>query len=410
MRVAFLTQPGHAVLPPAGSLEIWTHHLARRLASRGHEVFVYASGPADRTEEQDGVVYRFVEHAVDGRLARVLRPLYKALPADRPFFASRAHPLAYWRRAARRIAADGCDVAHVYNYSQALPLVRRANPGATIAIHMQCEWLSQLARGMIARRLADADLVIGCSDYITGKVRRRFPELEGKLATLYNGVETGGEPARNGARPAGVNLLHVGRISPEKGHHVLAEAFNELVDVHPDLTLTLVGEESPVPIEMAVDIFGEDEVRDLRPFYEGSYLAQVRAALSERATERVRFAGRVSHEQATAFYRDADIFVFPSIFEAMPIPPIEAMAAGLPVVATSVGGTPESVRDGETGILVERGDTDGLRRAVDRLVGDADLRAAYGAAGRRRAVERFSWDSVCDSFLELAGGESAREP
>ena len=407
MRVAFLTQPGHAVLPPAGSLEIWTHHLARRLARRGHDVFIYASGPADRTEERDGVTYRFVDHRVDGRLARVLRPAYRALPADRPFFASRAHPLAYWIRASRQIAADGCDVVHVYNYSQALPFVRRARPDATIAIHMQCEWLSQLARGMIARRLADADLVLGCSDYITDKIRRRFPALEAKLATLYNGVETGGQasPARNGAQPTGVNLLHVGRISPEKGHHVLAKAFNELVDLHPDLTLTLVGEESPVPIEMAVDIFGEAEVRDLRPFYEGSYLAQVRAALSEGARERVQFAGRVSHEQATAFYRDADIFVFPSIFEAMPIPPIEAMAAGLPVVATAVGGTPESVRDGETGILVERGDAEALAHAVDRLIGDAELRAAYGAAGRRRAVERFSWDSVCDTFLELAGRE-----
>ena len=136
---------------------------------------------------------------------------------------------------------------------------------------------------------------------------------------------------------------------------MLVQAFNELVDEHPDLTLTLVGEESPVPIEMAVDIFGEEEVRDSGPSTRAATSPDP-GGLTERARERVHFAGRVSHEQAAAFYREADIFVFPSIFEAMPIPPIEAMAAGLPVVATSVGGTPESVSNGETGILVDRGD------------------------------------------------------
>jgi glycosyltransferase involved in cell wall biosynthesis len=159
---------------------------------------------------------------------------------------------------------------------------------------------------------------------------------------------------------------------------------------------------------MAVDIFDDEAVRDLGTYYDGSYLARIQAALSERARERVLFAGRVSHERAAEFYRDADIFVFPSIFEAMPIPPIEAMAAGLPVVATSVGGTPESVSDGETGILVDRGDAGALKRALERLIADPGLRSRFGVAGRRRAEERFSWDSVCTTFLALAG-ESARE-
>ena len=80
VEIGFLTQPGHAVLPPAGSLEIWTHHVARRLAARGHEVFVYASGRA-RAARRGRRPYRFVDHGVDGRLARVVRPAYRALPA-----------------------------------------------------------------------------------------------------------------------------------------------------------------------------------------------------------------------------------------------------------------------------------------------------------------------------------------
>jgi glycosyltransferase involved in cell wall biosynthesis len=264
--------------------------------------------------------------------------------------------------------------------------------------------LNQLARPMLARRLAHADLVLGCSEYISGRIRSRFPELGDRLQTLYNGVEVNGAPPRDHAAGGdGVKLLHIGRISPEKGHHVLVSAFNELVEDHPQVSLTLVGEESPIPIEMAVDLFGEDEVEELRRFYTGSYRAQLQQALSDRARERVTFAGGLAYEEAAKAYRHADIFVFPSIFEAMPIPPIEAMAAGLPVVATSVGGTVESVRDGETGLLVPRGDAPALKRALERLIVDGDLRSAFGAAGRRRAVERFSWESVCDAFLELAG-------
>jgi glycosyltransferase involved in cell wall biosynthesis len=400
-------------MPAAGSLEIWTHEVARRLADRGHEVFIYASRSGDlASRRHDGIEYRFIDHAADRHVARVMRPLYKLLPRDRAFFSSPAHPLIYWLKASRVMAADRCEAVHVYNYSQALPFVRRANPDATIAIHMQCEWLSQLARGMIARRLARADLVLGCSEYISGKIRRRFPDLGDKLQTLYNGVETGDDPpaAGNGAeRDPGVRLLHVGRISPEKGHHVLVDAFNRLVEEHPELSLTCVGHEAPVPLEMALDLFGEADVEALRPFYEGSYLEQVRGRLSERAAERVTFAGGVSYEETQAFYRDADVFVFPSIYEAMPIPPIEAMAAGLPVVATSVGGTVESVSDGETGFLVPRGDADALAGALGRLIADEDLRASFAAAGRRRAVDRFSWTSVCDSFLALfARGRSGQ--
>lgn len=408
LKIGFLTQPGHTVLPPAGSLEIWTHEVARRLARRGHEVSIYASRVRDvQAQDVNGVHYRFVDHSVDGRIGRGMRPLFRALPNNRAFFSSRLHPLAYWARAARHIAADECEIVHVYNYSQALPFVRRANPDALLALHMQCEWLSQLARGMIGRRLARADLVLGCSDYISEKIRARFPEYGDRVGTLYNGVTVNGNVPlrRHGSNE--IRLLHVGRISPEKGHHLLVSAFNELVEEHPNLTLTIVGEESLVPLDMALDLFGEADVEALRPFYSGSYLDRLQASLTPDARDRVRFVGSVPYEEAGAFYRDADIFVFPSIFEAFPIPPIEAMAEGLPVVASAVGGTVESVRHDETGLLVRRGDQEGLTNALRRLIEDQSLRAALGAAGRRRAQTHFSWESVCDAFEEHVARSSA---
>lgn len=101
------------------------------------------------------------------------------------------------------------------------------------------------------------------------------------------------------------------------------------------------------------------------------------------------------------FLRDARVFVLSSRSEGMPMAVLEAMAAGLPVVATNVGGIPELVVDGETGSLVPPGDSDALAAALQRLADDPALAAAFGAAGRRRAAERFGIDGFRARHLEL---------
>jgi len=405
MKIAFISQPGHAVLPPAGSLEIWTKEVAARLAE-SHEVVIYASAVSGApTRKRDGAEYRFVEHGVDSRLAR-MRVLWRALPAERAFFSSPMYQLLYWIQVARDIRRRGISAVHVYNYSQALPIIRRLNPHATIAIHMQCEWLTQLHRRTIDRRLRHADVIIGCSEHITEPIRQRFPHHAARCRTIYNGVDIDASEERKDGGDSTVALLHVGRISPEKGHHLLVEALNELVDEHPELRMIFVGEESPVPAEMAVAISPDPLVRELARFYDRSYLEQLRSAMSPAVTERTELSGRrVDHDRVAEYYREADIFVFPSIFEAFPIPPIEAMAAGLPVIAARAGGAVESVIDGETGILVERDDSRALARAIAELAADPDRRASMGEAGRARAARHFSWASVTgDVERALAGG------
>jgi glycosyltransferase involved in cell wall biosynthesis/SAM-dependent methyltransferase len=411
MKIAFVSQPGYSVLPPVGSLEIWTRDVARRLAGR-HEVTVYASASAETADvTRDGVAYRFIDHRADALLARGLRPLWRTRPADKAYFAAAAYPAVYWLKVAREVQRNGVDAVHVYNYSQAVPIIRRLNPRVTIALHMQCEWLTQLDERMIDRRLQHADLVIGCSEHITEPIRRRFPQHAHRCRTVYNGVDVG-RPVERDDRNGTVTLLHVGRISPEKGHHVLVDALNEVVHDHPELRVVFVGDESVVPVDMAVSISADPMVRDLARFYDGGYLEQVKGRMSPALAERTEFAGRVDHDRTSAYYEAADIFVFPSIFEAFPIPPIEAMAKGLPVVGARAGGTPESVVDGQTGLLVERNDAPALAEAVRALLGDPDRRAALGAAGRKRAAEVFSWDSVTRQFEEVlmsAGATSTAE-
>lgn len=396
MKIGFLTQPGHAVLPAAGSIELWADNVARRLAPR-HEVTVYASAlPSNPgTFSRHGITYRLISHRSNAVLLRGLRVAWRLLPPTRPFFASTLHPRRYWIDVAKDVRRQGDEVVHVFNYSQALPVLRRLTD-AKLVLHMHCEWLTQLDERMIDRRLRHASLIVGCSEYITEKIRRRFPQHAARCITIYNGVGTDTPPARDVEEPSTIELLNVGRVSPEKGLHVLLEALEDVIRSHPRLRLTILGEESPVPYEFAVKISRDELVKELARFYGGSYLQGLRDQMSPELADRVTFVDRVPHDQTRRFYRNADVFVFPSIFEAFPIPPIEAMAAGVPVIASKAGGVVESVVDGRTGLLVERDDPVGLAHAIRRLVEDPETRRSFGAAGRARAVELYAWPRIVE--------------
>jgi glycosyltransferase involved in cell wall biosynthesis len=94
--------------------------------------------------------------------------------------------------------------------------------------------------------------------------------------------------------------------------------------------------------------------------------------------------------------------------EFSPFSVLEAMAAGLPIVASRVGGVPEQIADGETGLLVEPGDADELAAALTRLTQDADLRARIGAAARTRAEQAFDLEPFRRAHVELYSRELAR--
>jgi glycosyltransferase involved in cell wall biosynthesis len=139
------------------------------------------------------------------------------------------------------------------------------------------------------------------------------------------------------------------------------------------------------------------------------------AAAREHRSNLVWIPEMVSRPDVRQLYSHAALFVCPSVYEPFGIINLEAMACETPVVASAVGGIPEVVVDGETGVLVplelsaddpmspadpERYARD-LATAVNRLMADAALRGQMGAAGRRRAVERFSWSSIADQTVEL---------
>jgi glycosyltransferase involved in cell wall biosynthesis len=131
--------------------------------------------------------------------------------------------------------------------------------------------------------------------------------------------------------------------------------------------------------------------------------AEIRAA---SLLEHVELAGE--RRDVRRLLEDADVFVLSSRSEGAPLSILEAMAAGLPVVATAVGGIPEIVDDGTTGLLVPPGDAAALAAALERLLADAGLRARMGAAGWERVRERFDLAQLRRAHLEVYERELAR--
>jgi len=117
--------------------------------------------------------------------------------------------------------------------------------------------------------------------------------------------------------------------------------------------------------------------------------------------DRVFFLGWQSREQVIKSYKQSNVFLFPSRHEGMPNALLEAMAGGLPVIATCIAGNEELVVEGETGYLVPAEDIESLQGALKKLLNDPALRQQMGAASRRRAEENYSWESTGGQYALL---------
>jgi glycosyltransferase involved in cell wall biosynthesis len=260
----------------------------------------------------------------------------------------------FWRALrARRFAL----VHHHFGGRSVRWLARRAS-GAPLVVHLH-ERVRETANPVVRPiSLGDADAVIANSRAVAGIVRGAMPEV------IYPGVPPCPLRHERAAKVPGDTIVigTAGRLVPIKGTIHLLRAFAILRDEFPAVRVEIAG---------------------VGP--ERASLAQ--AAHSLGIADRVAFLGW-QDDLAPAFAR-WDVFVQPSIEEGFGVAALEAMAAGLPTIATNAGGLPELVDDGRTGLLVPMADPDALARAIRTLVGDPSRRLAMGAAAHQRAVECF---------------------
>lgn len=297
---------------------------------------------------------------------------------------------------------DRIDVVHAYLFSaQAFGVLPARLAGVPLVIAgrraLGVYWTARKYR--LARRLSNAfaHLQVGNSNAVREFIAREEGVPPGKIRIVYNGVDAKRFSPGSGPRgTGGVTVGYVGSLTRVKGVDVLLRATRRALDEFPGLRVRVVGE-GPLAA---------------RRSYEGDTDASLRALAGGLGLgDRVEFAG--ASDRPEDEFRRMDIFVMPSISEGMSNAVLEAMATGLPVLASASGGNREVIADGETGALFPVGDDRALAKGILALARDAVRRRRMGEAGRRRVLERFTLERMVSGmeFVYLQGlgrGRGAR--
>ncbi|MER6307990.1 glycosyltransferase [Streptomyces sp. NPDC001739] len=377
----------------AGGQNVHVARLAGALADRGHRVTVYTRRDAPDTPDQvglrPGVTVRHIAagppcHLPKDELLPFIPEFGRLLTEDWALGPPDVVHSHFWMSGLAALQATrklDLPLAHTYH---ALGTVKRR--------HQKDSDTSPAGRIPSEAEVGEGcDQVIAtCRDEVTELVRMGIPSR--KVSVVPCGVDATvfsphGPVADRG--PVRHLLLQLGRLVPRKGAALSISALPRLPDAH----LVIAG--GPPAAELDQD----PEVRRLR--------ALARAA---GVADRVRFTGGVPCEDVPPLLRAADVVLCPADYEPFGIVPLEAMACGTPVVATAVGGQLDTVVDTVSGRLVPPRDPGALARAVGELLADPEHRAACGAAGRRRVLARYGWDTVAAATETVYRGLLAHRP
>jgi glycogen synthase len=378
--------------PGPGGVERHVAELSAQLGARGASLEVFTSElyreypwePLPSTVPRD-------EAVPFGRVRR--------LPAWS--FPGAAH-YTFFRGLDRALAGFRPDVLHAHTYGTHQVTVaaryhRRTGAPLVVTAHyhppwsIEGGWWRHRLRGFYDSVLAGPTLRSAARLIVQTHEEERLLRTLGfelpPIATVPPGYRPLPAPAEEGAPlPWGGRepyLLFVGRLASNKGLLDLLEAFVPLARADPRAQLVLVGDD-------------------------GGMAGAVDARLRSLGLDgRVRRVGHLSDEALATAYRSARALVLPSEYEAFGLVLVEAMAQGTPVVATRVGGIPEIVEDGRTGLLVPPHQPPALGEALLRIWRDDELRRRLGEAGRTIVVPRYRWESVAASveaiYREVTG-------
>ena len=303
--------------------------------------------------------------------------------------------LPHGTAALRRLLNPDVDVVHTHLYFAdvhgGLAAVTRGVPTVSTLHNLSYELVEHRAPWLQARKHVHAALLKRCR-VLLGVSRAVAASHERALGlaavrVLPNAVPIGRGPetkdserererVRWGLSSNGPLVVVPARVVPEKGHTYLLAAVAHLIAGGDSLQVACAG--------------GGPELENFR-----------REAEARGVAGHVRFLGDVPHEDLLRLFRAADVAVVPSVSEGLGLGAIEAQAAGLPVVATDVGGLPEVVEDGVTGFLVPPGNPAELADALRRVLNDPSVKRRFGRAGRERVATMFSISGVCDALEEI---------
>jgi glycosyltransferase involved in cell wall biosynthesis len=373
-----VVQVAHSAALYGAARSAWQHALAMREAGLASLFFLNEPGPLETVLRQSGFPCRRypIEHFGLRRRpfqSQAARKLVRALQ-------SRWQYLAQTRRL---LVEEDRPVLHAHSAHCLLAVLGARLAGSRVVWHVREEnyrGLQGLLRGLMLGVLAHRVV------FVSQAVRRQYRVPEGKARVIHNFVERPPAPTAAGGPPdAPLRIGGVGMIRPAKGIFEFVEICRRLRRRQVSFTATLYGDGRPEDIQSLRDAIARAELGDA-----------------------IHWAG-FQHDP-DAIYRSFDVLLLPTHHDALPRTVMEAMAHGLPVVATAVGGVPEMVRDGETGFLFSLADLDAAVAALTRLAGDVSLRARVGERARDEAGRRFGREEYVRAMEQVYDEVRVRRP
>jgi len=200
-----------------------------------------------------------------------------------------------------------------------------------------------------------------------------------EIGVIYNGINLSDFAPNPEKRPSDKIIITTGasRVTARKGINYLLEAIKTLISKYPEVYLKVMGD--------------------------GNEKENLEKMAKELGLEKnVEFIGRIPREETFPYYQEASIFVLPSLNEGMSNAMLEALASGLPLVATDTGGTRELLKEGVNGFIIKMKDSRDIAEKLETLIRDKELRIKMGNESRKKA-EKMSWERVADQYRKIYG-------
>jgi len=362
--------------PLGGGAGNATAHLAREFTLLGAEVMVLTSGFRGLPAQETSAGFRVK------RIPTIRRRVDRCTPVEMLIFMMSA-TLAGLRltrswRPDVTIAFFGIPcgpVAHALKAIYGVPFIVSLRGGDVPGFQpYDLALFHRLMKPAIRFLWRKAACVVANSQGLHDLAQSTEPDLT--IYVVPNGVDVqrfrpDGSPDRNGP----VRLLYVGRLTYQKGVDVFIQALHKL----------------DPKIQFEVELVGDGNARRLLE----------RMVQKFGLVDRLHFTGWLDRTEIPQRYQQADIFVLPSRDEGMANVILEAMASGLPVIATSLAGNKELVRHGENGLLVKPDDPEQLADALLELINQVELRQRMGSSGRTLVERGYSWRQTAEQYLEV---------
>jgi N-acetyl-alpha-D-glucosaminyl L-malate synthase BshA len=362
MKIAILV----GAFPPKwlAGIEIATYNIAKQLAKRGHEVHVITT--LDEGLPKETIEDRFCVHRIFCRKIRFLGII------------------SFWIKIFWHLKKIDPDIAHVQSVGSGIPgfLAKKLFKKPYIVwghgsdIYLPDKFTKSISKLV----LKNADAVIALTEDMKKKIQKICDRdvvvvPNGIDLERFNNLSKGDIRKRLKIKDDKKRIIFVGTLRPVKSVKYLIKAIKIIIQKDINTRLMLVGD--------------------------GDERGNLEKLVKELSLEEyVKFVGKVPNEEVPEYMAVSDVFVLPSLSESFGIVNLEAMASGLPIVATKVGGLPEIIKDGENGFLVEPKNPEELAEKVLSILGNNELRERITRNNKEKAKD-YSWESVVEKLEEV---------